>query len=220
MNIPELTTPDISLKGDIFRYREESDTLLICFGDVMGKFVFKLTPFRQHTNALFIRNRVHIFYSGAFAFAKEKSFLDTVDILKEQIDIINPTKLILGGFSSGGFASLLFTPYLKPNHTIAFAPQTNLNKYSRSKANGWEKYRTVADNWDIEPPTTPIHVFRCDENTDRWFDKEESDHIKDFDNVKIHTVPGTTHGESFAYFARINYLDHMAYDPKIGIEQL
>jgi len=214
MNIPLITNGNFPPLGDIFRYNTDSDTLILCFGDVMGKFIFGHTPHMLGTNGLFIRNKRHLFYSGELAFSK--TFEDTVDFIKEEINNLNPSKLIIGGFSAGGFASLLFTPYLNPDHTIAFAPQTDTALYARTVGCGWDKHGNLAKNWKHNPPTTPIHIFRCDENKDRWDDKTHSDYIKDFDNVNVNIVPGNTHGESFQHFINKGILNEVCLDPTIS----
>lgn len=104
-----------------------------------------------------------------------KDIPSTVKVLKKKLN--NYDRIIFMGFSSGGYAAILFGSILKVDKVIAFIPQTILTGGQKTD----KKYHNL--NKFINPNTS--YILYCECNGVRYHHRIHCDNISYYPNVKV-----------------------------------
>lgn len=126
LNQENITDEEIILHS----LKPDSDVLLIAFGGVgehfgIPRFEFLKILSTFNINVLFVRDIQRAYYQ--YGIKKGGNITETLAILEEEIEKINPKKMLIFGNSAGGYAALLFgfllsTKSYPISEVHAFAP--------------------------------------------------------------------------------------------------
>ncbi len=141
------------------------NNLYIFFGGIsagitMPPFEFYNSSRIIDENKIFIRDFYQCWYQDGLPGISEDIHSTAIHI-KQQIEKINPNKIFFAGNSMGGYAAILFAILVGKGDVIAFAPQTFISPFLRSKYKDtrWERQIGNAHKkslckrkvWDLRP---------------------------------------------------------------------
>jgi tetratricopeptide (TPR) repeat protein len=177
-----------------FELASSSQVLLIIFSsrnDIHANIQFQFRKLLSQVDVkkIFIRDVHDAWYNKGL-----KNIVDSIEgiaeYLKEQIEQINPRKLITLGSSSGGYAALLFGFLLNADKSIVFSPQTKIprpqpfpdekllvdcdSRYFDLLDLGWENSKTICS----------IHY-----SEDFLSDRDAAIRMKKLDNFRLCGYP-------------------------------
>lgn len=206
----------LSIASDLSR---PGEPLLIAFGGragAMGILPFEFFRVTQEldVNKVFLRDLNQIWYQAGLK-GHTTGIDDTAELLRQTIESISPSRVIVVGNSMGGYAALLFGILLAADSVHAFVPKSLLNapEYLHNK----ESYLELNDHYpdtyfDIKQimldhigvaSKTELHVYFDPANA---MDKKHADYLGSLRQISLHRVRA---GGSHAVVKELNQTDRL-----------
>lgn len=197
---------------DLWFEDNNSDVLLVSFAgmgwkDSIPTFIFYNFLKQYNVDKLFVRDITCRYYITGLK-NSTKSLEETIELLREKINIKPYKKIIALGCSAGAFAAILYGEILNFTKIIAFAPQTVINHkkelliediYNAPNTCKWlttrylenEYYNKCLDLANFKPFKTPIDIHYSI-NGNKGIDKKHALYLES-NNCFIYEHPGNDH---------------------------
>lgn len=187
---------------DIFRTETQTNTLVISFGGVNGRFEFYGSLSKLNVDFILIREPSKRWYQHGLQDIKG-GFQGFIKYLSELIAEHEDKKLVVVGASAGGYAAILFGSLLNADQIISYGPQTYISDELRGPLNErrwWPELKNITElhYGDLLPVVSnnlesKIHIFF---GSDDFFDFLHAAHLIECPNVTISMIENGDHGVS------------------------